>query len=383
MSVVAAGRVVSIAAVSAGMAVTVALAAGCASFDDSASKPFTPAPSIQPEGSGPTSSQPKPPPTGQRPTGPCIDPDPAVVASCLDTTGGLTVLPDGQQALVTERVTGRILKVTAVDPTQAPPPPLQVTRVPVEAAGDGGLSDVALSPSYDQDGLIYAYITTPSDNRIVRIGAGGEPKPVLTGIPKGPTDNRGSITFTGPNTLSVLTGDAGNPGSANDPGSLAGKLLQIDDPGPGHANPKVVASGVGGAGGVCSDHQDSVWFTDRTATQDRLQRLDSKSGAVATAWTWPDKPGAGGCAAATDGVAVAMSGAKALAFAAADPKTHAVTSNPTMVAQNKYGSLSGATLGADGMVWVGTVNKPAAPGPMDDRIVRIPPPKGGAGGSPD
>ncbi|MFF0455426.1 PQQ-dependent sugar dehydrogenase [Nocardia africana] len=376
MSVVVVGRVASILAVTAGLVV------GCARFDDSASKPFTPAPTIEPEGQGPTSEPKTPPPTGQRPTGPCIDPDPAVVVSCLDTTGGLTVLPDGQQALVTERTTGRVLKVTAVDPSQAPPQPLEVTRVDVDAAGDGGLSDVALSPSYGEDGLVYAYITTASDNRVVRIGAGGDPKPILTGIPKGANGNRGSLAFVSPTKLAVLTGDAGNPGAANDPGSLAGKLLEIDDPAPGNANPKVVASGIGTAGGVCPDHKDTIWFTDRTATEDRLQRL-GPDGAVATAWTWPDKPGAGGCAAAVDGVAVSMQGAKALAFADADPTTHAVTTAPTMVAQDKYGSLGGAALGADGNVWVGTVNKPAAAGPLDDRIVRIPPPKGGAGGGPD
>ena len=375
MSVVVVGRVASI------LAVTVGLVAGCAGFDDSASGPFSPAPTVEPEGRGPT-DEPTPPPTGQRPTGPCIDPDPAVVVSCLDTTGGLTVLPGGQQALVTERTTGRILKVTAVDPSQAPPEPQEVARVDVDASGDGGLTDVALSPSYGEDGLIYAYVTTASDNRVVRIGSGGDPKPILTGIPKGATGNHGAIDFVTPTTMAVLTGNAGDPGAAGDPGSLSGKLLEIDNPAPGHADPKVMASGIGSAGDICPDHQDTVWFTDRTATEDRLQRL-AADGTVTTGWTWPDKPGAGGCAAAVDGVAVAMSGAKALAFADADPKTHAITTPPTMVAQNKYGSLGGATMGGDGNVWVGTVNKPEAPGPLDDRVVRIPPPQGGAGGGPD
>ncbi|MEU6560499.1 PQQ-dependent sugar dehydrogenase [Nocardia nova] len=376
MSVVVVGRVASI------LAVTVGLVAGCAQFDDSASGPFSPAPTIRPEGQGPSNAPQTPPSTGQRPPGPCIDPDPSVVVSCLDTTGGLTVLPDGQQALATERTTGRVLKVTAVGPSDTPPPPLEVTRVDVDAAGDGGLGDVALSPTYGEDGLIYAYITTASDNRVVRIGAGGEPKPILTGIPKGASGNHGSLAFVSPTKLAVLTGDAGDPGSAADPGSLAGKLLEIDNPAPGSANPKVVASGIGAAGGVCADHQDSVWFTDRTATQDRLQRL-AGDGTVSTAWTWPDKPGVGGCAAAVDGVAIAMSGVKALAFADADPKTHAVTTAPTMVAQGKYGALGGAALGPDGNVWVGTVNKPEIAGPLDDRIVRIPPPQGGGGGSKD
>ena len=40
-----------------------------------------------------------------------MDPDRAVVATCLDVTGGLTVL-DPDTALVSERRTGRILPFT-------------------------------------------------------------------------------------------------------------------------------------------------------------------------------------------------------------------------------------------------------------------------------
>ncbi len=375
MSLVVAGRVAACVALTAGML------AGCASFDDSASQPFTPAPTIIPEGSGPTTTP--PPPSGsQRAAGPCIDPDPNVVVSCLDTTAGLTSLPDAQQALVTERITGRILKVQAVPPSEVPPAPVEVAKLDVDASGDGGLDDVTLSPTYDQDGLIYAYITTPSDNRIVRIGAGGVPKAILTGIPKGSTGNHGAISFTSPTQMVVLTGNAGNPGAASDPNSLAGKLFTIDNPSPGNATPKIMDSGIGIAGGVCPDQKDQIWFTDRTATQDRLQRI-GPDGVVTTGWTWPDRPGVAGCAAAGDGVAVSLTGGKALAFANADPNTHAITSPPTLVAQNKYGALFGAALGPDGNVWVDTVNKPDHAGPLDDRVVRIPPPKGGGGGSKD
>ncbi|MCM6776566.1 PQQ-dependent sugar dehydrogenase [Nocardia sp. CDC159] len=375
MSWVVAGRVASVVAVTAGLAV------GCARFDESASKPFTPAPTVHPEGMGPTNAPKTPPSAAPRPTGPCIDPDPLVIGTCLDTTGGVAPLPDGQQGLVTERVSGRILKVTVVTPDQPQPQPVEVARLDVDAAGDGGLTDVALSPTYSEDGLIYAYVTTPSDNRVVRIGAGGSVKPILTGIPKGSTGNRGAIDFLDDKML-VLTGDGGNPGAAADRGSLAGKLLRIDDPAPGGSNPQVLASGVGVAGGVCPDHKDSIWFTDRTAAADRLQRV-AADGTVSTAWTWPDHPGVAGCAAAVDGVAIAMTDAKALAFADADPKTHAVTTAPAMAAQDKYGALNGAALAPDGFVWVGTINKQGKPGPFDDRVVRIPPPKGGAGGGPD
>lgn len=347
------------------------LMTGCARFDDSASSPFTPEPTLH--GANIDPKKPSQSPTSTtRPSGPCIDPDPAVVATCLDTTGGLVSI--GDSALVAERRTGRILEVAPeTEPTE-------FARVDVDGSGDGGLSDLVLSPTYQDDGLIYAYITTPSDNRVIRIApGGGPPKDILTGIPKGPTGNHGAIEFATPNQMLVLTGDAGNPGNAASPSSLAGKLLRVNSPAPG-ATAEVALSGIGVAGDVCRDSKDSVWITDRTAVEDRLQRMGA-DGAVTTAWTWPDRPGVAGCAAASDGVAISLTKAKALAIAAADPTTHAVTSAPTMIAQDKYGQLGGATVGADGTIWVGTVNKTdGQPGPNDDRVVRIPPPQAGGNG---
>ncbi|MCW0192547.1 MAG: oxidoreductase, partial [Rhodococcus sp.] len=74
------------------------LLAGCADFDESTASPFTPEPTnqasaeVQPE-NPPPSTTPPAPRTG--PLGPCQDADTAVIATCLDTTGGLVTLPDG------------------------------------------------------------------------------------------------------------------------------------------------------------------------------------------------------------------------------------------------------------------------------------------------
>ncbi|MFI9407545.1 PQQ-dependent sugar dehydrogenase [Nocardia sp. NPDC052316] len=364
-------RLVVVGRVAASVMLGSVLVSGCARFDDSASSPFTPEPTLHG-----ANIDPKKPGQEQtsttRPSGPCIDPDPAVVATCLDTTGGLVALGDG--ALVAERRTGRILKVAPETP------PSEYARVEVDGSSDGGLSDLVLSPTFREDGLIYAYITTPSDNRVVRIAqGGGPPKDILTGIPKGATGNHGAIDFVTPTQMLVLTGDAGNPGAANSPSSLAGKLLRVNSPAPG-ATAEIAVSGIGIAGDICRDSKDSVWITDRTPVEDRLQRLGG-DGAVTTAWTWPDRPGVAGCAAATDGVAIALTKAKALAIAAADANTHEVTSAPTLIAQDKYGQLGGATVGVDGAIWVGTVNKTdGQPGPNDDRVVRIPPPQAGGNG---
>jgi glucose/arabinose dehydrogenase len=149
--------------------------------------------------------------------------DPNVVAIGLTLPWGLAVLPDGT-ALVGERTTGRLL---IVQPERAPAKP--VMRIPgLDGTGDGGLLGLALSPNYDDDGLVYAYMTTRTDNRVVRFALRGAVTPVLTGIPKGRTGNGGRIAFGSDGMLYVGTGDAGKPALSADRKSLAGKVLRVD-----------------------------------------------------------------------------------------------------------------------------------------------------------
>ncbi|MGA9873080.1 MAG: PQQ-dependent sugar dehydrogenase [Rhodococcus sp. (in: high G+C Gram-positive bacteria)] len=356
------------------------LLVGCARFDDSTTTPFTPEPSfgaaeidpVDPD-APPTSTAPNGPP--QQP-GPCVDLDPNVVATCLDTTGGLVLLPGGMSALVAERRTGRIMQVTQGLA------PVEIARIDVDAAGDGGLSDLALSPTYSEDGLIYAYITTPSDNRVVRIAAGDTPKPILTGIPRGAQGNRGALDFHSPNQMVVLTGDAGNPAAAANPASLAGKLLRVESLTPAQSGrpPQVALAGIGTAGDVCIDPSGGIWVTDRTAVEDRLQRIDPLGAVISPVWTWPDRPGVAGCGAGPGAVAISLTGAKAMAVLVTDENTGAVTAAPSLLVQDKYGQLNGAALAPDGQIWAGTVNKNGdGAGPNDDRVVKIPVPAGGGG----
>ena len=136
----------------------------------------------------------------------CTDPDPAVVATCLNPVGAIAVLPDGESALVAERTTGRVLRVKQGEQ------PVLVTTVPADPAGGGGLTGLVLSPGYAEDQLVYAYVTTPTDNRVVKIAPREGPKPVLTGIPRGATHNAGALAVDVDGSLLVATGDAGAPG---------------------------------------------------------------------------------------------------------------------------------------------------------------------------
>ncbi|MEZ0049210.1 glucose/arabinose dehydrogenase [Mycobacterium sp. MAA66] len=333
---------------------------GCARFDSAASAPFT----TEPErGPGATSTPPPPPPLPDKPfPKACVAP--GVMQGCLDSTSGLIMGPDSHSALVAERLTGAVQQISATAE-----PKLKVV-IPVDPSGDGGLLDIVLSPTYKQDRLMYAYISTPTDNRVIRIADGDVPKPILTGIPKGPVGNIGALIFTSPTTLVVLTGDAGNPAAAADPASLAGKLLRIEQPTTVNQAPQTTAlSGLGSGGAMCIDSSDgSLYVTDRTPTADRLQRI-TKDSKVSTVWTWPDRPGVAGCAATDGTVLVNLVNTKQTVAVRMAKDTGAVTGDPEVVRQDTHGHAFALKLSPDGNVWGATVNKTAGDAAKNDDVV--------------
>src|SRR5512138_1058548 len=138
----------------------------------------------RPEPDGPDGSPGQP--TGS-PTAPAtgrITDEVEVLATGLSVPWAVAFLPDGD-ALVTERTTGRILRLDPDRPGQL----TEVQRIPVDPAGEGGLLGIAVSPDYERDGLVYVYYTTDTDNRIARFRLGGEPEPILTGIPSAGNHN--------------------------------------------------------------------------------------------------------------------------------------------------------------------------------------------------
>ncbi|HEY6424004.1 MAG TPA: PQQ-dependent sugar dehydrogenase [Pseudonocardiaceae bacterium] len=365
------------------------LLAGCSvtpTFPDRDAGPFRPKPEIGPQ-AGPRPETPPgtpgPGPHGAPPGPPigCADPDPQVVATCLEPISALVVLPGSALAgLAAERITGRILQVQRQRPTH------EVAALAVDPTGDGGLTGLALSPTYDEDELIYAYITTPIDNRVVRIARGDVPKPVLTGIPRGPTGNAGALAVDSHGMLLVATGDAGNPDAAEDPQSLAGKVLRIDTFGrPDPTNPtgsKVLVSGLHGPGGLCIDPPGGqVWVTDRQPAHDVLHRVQPGRSLGPPAWTWPDHPGAAGCVVMQGRIQVAFtSGAPMFALGIGPGGTF--VGQPLEIPLQHYGRVSAAALSPDGrMMWLGTVNKAGGtPISSDERVFVLPDPVGPGGG---
>jgi glucose/arabinose dehydrogenase len=217
------------------------------------------------------------------------------------------------------------------------------TVIPVDPAGDGGLMDIVLSPTYKQDRLMYAYISTPTDNRVIRVADDDTPKDILTGIPKGGNGNTGALLFTSPTTLVVMTGDAGNPAMANDPASLAGKVIRLEQPTTLHPAPPTTAlSGIGAGGGLCTDPVDgSLYVADRGPTADRLQRV-TKDSKVSTVWSWPDRPGVAGCSALDGTVLVNLVNTKQTVAVHLAQGTGAVTGPPDVVRQDSRTCLGAA-----------------------------------------
>ncbi|MBP2051882.1 glucose/arabinose dehydrogenase [Streptomyces griseochromogenes] len=166
------------------------------------------------------------------------------VAEGLKTPWGLAELPGGG-LLVSSRDEGTI---TRIDPKTGTKTELGSVSG-VSPAGEGGLLGIALSPGYSSDHMIYAYFTSASDNRVVRMlyderkPAGeqlGAPDTVFKGIPKGRIHNGGRIAFGPDGMLYAGTGESGERGLAQDTKSLGGKILRMTpegEPAPGNPFP--------------------------------------------------------------------------------------------------------------------------------------------------
>ena len=200
---------------------------------------------------------------------------------------------DSQSALVAERVTGAVKEVVVNEGE-----PKVKLVIPVDRAGDGGLLDIVLSPTYTQDRLMYAYVSTPTDNQVIRIADGDSPSRSSPGSRRAWRATAGHWSSRA-TTLVVLTGDAGDPAAGSDPASAGGQGAAhraADHRQPGAADHRAERDGQAPAGCATDPSDGSLYVTDRTPTGDRLQRI-TKDSKISTVWSWSDRPGVAGCAA--------------------------------------------------------------------------------------
>ena len=362
--------------------ISAALLTACSTGGYQSAGPFRPKPEgAPPEVAPPSATAPAPAPgqPSEPGAGDAQAGDPNVVASGLAVPTGLVVLPDGS-AVVAERDTGRIVHVF---PDRSPAHTLMVLPG-VDTAGDGGVLGLALSPTYAEDGLFYAYVSTATDNRVVRFPLGGTPNPVFTGIPRGTVHNGGGLIFGADGTLYVGTGDTGNPQLAEDPSSLAGKVLRIDVFGHRVGGRPYFSKGHRDVTALCAAGEDQRFATDDASTgADELDALveGGDYGAPAPRGVGPvveipgDEGGLGGCAVAGSTVFLGALDGKRVHVLTLDG-SGTPTGDPDELLSGKYGRLRTTVLDADGGLWVTTSNKDGVGTPTadDDRVLRILPP---------
>ena len=362
----------------------VASLVSCSGPDDdtSAGPSASPSPSATPSAS--TSPSAKPPAAVPTPR----DTTPKTIATGLRVPWGLAFLPDGS-ALVSERTTGKIMRIpkgggSATTAMQIPG---------VNTQGEGGLLGLALSPSYARDRLVYAYLTTAGDNRIVRFTLGGALDSILTGIARASNHNGGRIAFGPDGKLYAGVGDAANPSTSQSKTSLNGKILRINPDGTvpsdnpfgslvwtwGHRNVQGLAWDAGGR----------LWATEfGQNTRDEVNLI-----AKGRNYGWPVVEGTGNTQggkytnpkvtwstdqASPSGAAVVGTTLYVAALRGECvwkvPLSGSSAGTPTRTLSRDYGRLRTVMRAPDGALWVMTSNRDGRGNPRgsDDRIIRVP-----------
>jgi glucose/arabinose dehydrogenase len=320
----------------------------------------------------------------------------SVIASGLAVPWGVAFLPDGS-ALVSERDSHRIVRVAANGTVTAAG---TVSGV-APNAGEGGLLGLALSPSFGRDALVYAYLTSATDNRIVRMpyreGTLGPASPVFTGIPKAAIHNGGRIAFGPDGQLYVTAGDASQKDRAQDVSYLGGKVLRMTPdgrPAPGNPFPNSVVYTLGHR-----NPQGLAWAPDGSlyeaefgqSSLDELNLIEPGRN-----YGWPDVEGTIGAndAAGTEFTAplltwpTGVASPSGLAFAGgalwlATLQGKRVYRIPVLgpgrvseldpILTGDYGRLRTVAVAPDGSLWITTSNRDGRGDPIaaDDRIVRV------------
>ncbi|MFN4002872.1 PQQ-dependent sugar dehydrogenase [Microcella sp.] len=352
---------------------------------------------------------PAPAPSGLAPLGsptpsepaaePPATPEPLAV---LAPTGDLTVLASGLRApwsivpvatgsvFVSERDTARILELSPSGQVAV------VGTVPgVVPGGEGGL--LGLAARDEGTAYLYAYYTAATDNRIVRMPVTGTPgqyrlgapEVLLSGIPKARTHNGGRLAFGPDGMLYATTGDAQQTARAQDPGSLAGKILRMTPDGAVPADNPTAGSYVYSLGhrnpqGIAFDADGQLWAAEfGQNTWDELNRIVPGGN-----YGWPIVEGADGAggfrdpvqqwatsAASPSGIAIVegtlfmtgLRGQRLWGVDLADPsgsRAHFV---------DRLGRIRDAVATADGRLLIVTNNTDGRgePGPDDDRLLVV------------
>ncbi|MGW0067421.1 PQQ-dependent sugar dehydrogenase [Streptosporangium sandarakinum] len=363
-----------------------ALAVGCSAAPaEHSSGPSAP-------GSQSASGSPAPPATGAPESPATAAPvgEPRTLAENLAVPWGIAFLPGGD-ALVTERDTARLLRVT---------PAGRVTEVGridgVSPSGEGGLLGVAVSPTFADDHRIFVYFSSARDNRIVRYRYDREladPTVILDGIPRGAIHNGGRLAFGPDGYLYASTGETGNQSLAQALGSLGGKILRMTEdgrPAPGNPFQNVIWSyGHRNVEGLTWDRSGRMYASEfGSSSFDEINLI--RKGAN---YGWPEVEGTGGGPRFTDPIVTwptSEASPSGLAYAGGSLwvgalrgqrlwrvplKPDGTAGRPVPLFENRYGRLRAVATARNGSLWFGTSNRDGRGSPRrgDDRLLTLKP----------
>lgn len=375
---------------------TAALLTSCSSDDEPGSTPTDTVTATPHSPSTPATHPSKP--TGDN--APTVDDSPPTVvktvATGLAVPWGIAFLPDGD-AVVTERDTRKVLVIdgSSYDVRQVG---LISAAVPLgDQGGEAGLLGVAVSPDFRQDHLLYFYLSTASDNRIVKArlndGKLGPTTVILDGIPNGFIHDGGRLAFGPDGYLYASTGETGNGELAQDRSTLAGKILRMTTdgkPAPGNPFPgsQIWTYGHRNVQGLAWADDGSMWASEfGQDTYDELNLIQKGHN-----YGWPMVEGRGEGQGLTNPQVVwstDVASPSGLAFLDGHlwmaslrgqrlwrvdvHGDHAV--HPVDYFVGTYGRMRTVVVTPDGKLWVSTSNRDGRgdPKPGDDRILLIDP----------
>jgi glucose/arabinose dehydrogenase len=328
----------------------------------------------------------------------CTNPVCAVtpVTTETDLPWGLTTLPDG--TILYNRRDAQ--QVVHLDPATGAKRVVGTVPNVRSTDGEGGLTGLAVAPTFATDHWVYLMHTSPTDNRIVRIQLVDDAlrpdteQVLVKGILRNKFHDGGRLRFGPDGKLYAATGDAQNGDNAQNRDGLNGKILRLNPDGSvpadnpfgtyvwsyGHRNPQ----------GLAFDSRGRLWEQefgnarlDETnlivrggnygwpACEGTLGDCD-RPGFIAPVRTYPTVDGScSGLAFVKDVLYVACQrGARMYRFVVSGDRLTAETQYFT----GTYGRLRTVEPAPDGGLWLTTTNhgdKDSTPDNSDEQILHV------------
>ena len=327
--------------------------------------------------------------------------EPVVIASGLSAPWSILRLPSGA-TLIGERDSTRVRELLPDGSLRR-----AGTVTKAKPSGEGGLLGLAFladTAAPDGAGWVYAYFSTATDNRIVRMPLAGAPgtlrlgtpAPVLQSLPRAGNHNGGRIAFGPDGMLYATAGDAGNTENAQDPNSLGGKILRLTPTGDvpkdnpfgtlvyslGHRNPQ----------GLAWDSHDQLWASEfGQNTWDELNRIvpggnygwpivegqENNANYIDPVQQWPtDQASPSGIAIVNDTIFMAsLRGSRlwSIPIEHSEADAGSSTAKPLAWFTNRFGRLRDVVPGPGGTLWFVSNNTDGRGSPSvgDDRLYQV------------